>query len=82
MDEVKPRVHAGVGNKAIEWAARLIPPMDHGVAVAATSADRRLTPQLRNRENEASITLVAVEIGTVPKAVELVLHAPADVPGA
>ena len=44
----------------------------------------RLGPphQLRNRQSEPSFTLVLVESGSIPKAIEFVLNPPADVPPA
>lgn len=37
---------------------------------------------LRNRQNEPSFTLVLVQSGSIPKAIEFVLNPPADVPPA
>jgi hypothetical protein len=38
--------------------------------------------QLRNRQYEPSFTLVLVQSGSIPKAIEFVLNPPADVPPA
>jgi hypothetical protein len=37
---------------------------------------------LRNRQYEPSFTLVLVQSGSIPKAIEFVLNPPADVPPA
>ena len=37
---------------------------------------------LRNRQNEPSFTLVLVQSGSIPKAIEFVVNPPADVPPA
>jgi hypothetical protein len=54
--------------------------------ITAEKADipvRLGTPhQLRNRQNEPSFTLVLVQSGSIPKAIEFVLNPPADVPPA
>jgi hypothetical protein len=52
--------------------------------ILARTIGIRLGPphQLRNRQNEPSFTLVLVQSGSIPKAIEFVLNPPADVPPA